>query len=368
MIAFIQGGFSAVGGIEVFAGELMLALNSGGFQAELFCWDAALDNENPALDQLINRGIVVNRIGWRWGCRWGLPDRIMVFQNRSRLRDADVLVLGKLLHPSVHRRLRDLGKKMILITPYRPGEIWSKSCSERLLLNSFDLIIVQAPSFEGDLRDLGYEGKVVVIPLIPPDVQPSSSWPANPPLRIGFLGRLVPDKNLEYLFQAFRILREKGIVAELHLYGDGPDRLKLVRCAAEMHMAAQVEFHGVQSRAEIPTAIDSCRVFAFSSRTEGQCLAALEILSRGRPIVATPVGAFPEILKDERLGGLAPLDDPNTFAYVLEAVCTGGRRGAGSASSIQDAYYERFPRQQIVSEYLRTLGSYAPPRSVDVAS
>lgn len=363
-VTFVQGGFAEVGGIETFASDLLLALYGLDLKAELVCWDSATIGGNGLLDVLEHSGIQVHRSAWRWGCRWGWPDRLMAFEYKKQIRDANLLVFGKLLHPSVHERLRSLGKRMMFITPYRPSEMWSGRHSDSLLLNSFEKIIVQAPSFETDLRELGYQGEVVLLPYIPPEVQAASSWPAYPPLRIGFLGRFVPDKNLDYLFQSFRILRESGVAAELHLFGDGPERERLVRFAADLQVAEYVVFHGVQSRARIQAAIDTCHIFAFSSRTEGQCLAALEILARGRPIVATPVGAFPEILRDARLGAMSPLNEPEAFAHVLKDVGSHVAEGVSTPSTVQEVYRQRFPRRQVIDQYVLAFGCNAQSRKM----
>ncbi|MGO9336309.1 MAG: glycosyltransferase [Terracidiphilus sp.] len=321
----------------------------------LICWNAG--DAERTLDDILNAGISVHSSEWRWGCRWGWPDKVMVRQEWKNLVDADLLVFGKLLHEDVHRGLARLHKRMILITPYRPAEMWRGRRQDDLLLNSFEAIVVQASSFEEDLRALGYRGRIVTLPYLPPGVSEPAPWPQNGLLQIGFLGRLVPDKNVKYLLAAFSRLYEMGTEARLHLYGDGPERDALQSLTAQLGLTDRVRFHGSRRRDEIAAAIDLCHLFAFSSSTEGQCLAALEILARGRPVVGTPVGAFPEFLQS-LLGCVAPLNDLDAYACALRATGSWALEGKVSPADVQQAYMRRFDRAQVIDEYMSLFGCY----------
>ena len=354
-ITFVHGGFAKVGGIETFAADLLSALRARKLQTELICWSGRGRNENPTLTGLTKSGVKISRSNWRRGCRWGWPDTAMVLHGWKRLADSEILVFGKVLHPSAHRRILTLRRRMVLITPYRPMEMWGERQPDRQILNSFESIIVQAHAFEDDLRRLGYEGKIFNLPYIPPDVESSSGWPASSQLQIGYLGRLVADKNLKYLIVSFSRLRAMGVEAQLHIFGDGPERHAIQSLTNELKLAAHIQFHGNQDRTEIPAAIDSCHLFAFSSRTEGQCLSSLEILARGRRVLGTPVGAFPEFLSG-LLGSIAPLDDPAAFASALKEIAKPVLEGRITPADVQQAYQSRFPRQQVIEGYLRVFG------------
>jgi glycosyltransferase involved in cell wall biosynthesis len=279
----------------------------------------------------------------------------MVLHSWKRLADSEVLVFGKLIHPSAHRLILRLRKKMMLITPYRPEEMWKDQQPDSEILNSFESIISQGHTFEDDLRRFGYRGKTFILPYLPPEAESASRWPASLRLQVGYLGRLVPDKNLKYLIVSFSRLRTMGVDAQLHIFGDGPERNAIQSLTNELNLAAHIQLHGNQDRIAIPAAIDSCHLFAFSSTTEGQCLSALEILARGRRVLGTPVGAFPEFLSG-LLGGIAPLDDPTAFATALKAIAKPVLEATITPTEVQQAYRDRFPRQQVIEGYLRAFG------------
>jgi glycosyltransferase involved in cell wall biosynthesis len=168
----------------------------------------------------------------------------------------------------------------------------------------------------------------------------------------------VPQKNLLYLLDAFTAIisdtnnfNTEQCPWELHFFGDGNDRQELVSATSIRGLQKYVHFHGRIPHDSVSAAIDHCHLFAFSSITEGQCLAALEILSRGRPIVATPVGAFPEILIDPELGSIAPLNETNQFARALIGVATRLMDGRVTPSAVQSRFCQRFCHDEIVERY-----------------
>ncbi len=353
-VTVVHGGFAKVGGIETFTADLVLALIARKVETELICWSAGGENENPDLRKLADANATICRTEWRWGCRWGWPDLLMAQRHWKRLVDADLLVFGKVLDGSIHRRLSRLSKRMILITPYRPAEMWKRK-PDNIVLDSFDTIVVQSASFEEDLRAFGYRGRVAVLPYLPPEVSEPSPWPETSVLQVGFLGRLVPDKNVSYLIRAVSSLRASGTEARLHIYGDGPERNELQQLTKQLRLADRVQFHGSKHRTAIVTAIDCCHMFAFTSTTEGQCLAALEIAARGRPVVATPVGVFPETLRDG-LGQIAPLDDAEAYAAVLKATAEAIFSGRIRPGGVQQAYLRRFDRARVIDGYMHVFG------------
>jgi glycosyltransferase involved in cell wall biosynthesis len=354
------GGFAPIGGIETFLYSVALELPSRGVAPSVLCWGT----RGQLLTQLGTAAIPVSRLPWRWGCRWGGPDWFLLPFGLRELGRADVVLFGKLFHEPVQRRLSAWkksrgGPPFILVTPYRPAEMWGDDPPGRDVLESFEVIVVQSPAFAQDLKSVGFEGEIRVLPYLPPACESASPLPPTPPLRIGFLGRLAPQKNLAYLLNAFAEVR-RSIEAELWIYGDGPERLSLTRLAERLGIARCVRFHGPVPRGEVARAVDSCHLFAFTSLTEGQCLAALEIVARGRTLVATPVGVFPELLRNPIFGRLAPLNSAEAFAAVVldqaRTVIAAGNRLVGQ---VQQAFASCFPREEILDQYAQLIRSLA---------
>jgi glycosyltransferase involved in cell wall biosynthesis len=142
---------------------------------------------------------------------------------------------------------------------------------------------------------------------------------------------------------------------EFHLYGDGSESKAATLLARQLGIQRIAFFHGNLSRSQIGAAIDSCHFFAFASTTEGQCLAALEILARGRPILATPVGAFPHILRDASFGTMAPSANLLEFTAALASMIEAAEGRRMDYASIRDAYARRFSYSEILDGYCREL-------------
>ncbi|MGA2115777.1 MAG: glycosyltransferase [Bryobacteraceae bacterium] len=239
--------------------------------------------------------------------------------------------------------------------------MWAAGVPPQDVLNCFDTIVVQGASFETELRGYSYRGDVRVLPYLPPLCGDPTPFPSPSVTRVGYLGRLAAQKNLAYLVQAFCVARRNGLDAELHIFGAGPERGALQARAEQMGVSHLVCFHGSKAHREVPAAIDSCHMFAFTSISEGQCLAALEILARGRPVVATPVGAFPEFLSDGLLGTLAAPDQPEEFARSLVTVARQIRENTFTPNGVQAAYRKRFPREQVIQGYVDLISECERP-------
>jgi glycosyltransferase involved in cell wall biosynthesis len=359
-VLFYAGGFAPIGGIEAFICDLSGALASRNDSIEVLCWGP----ESDRLSDIAHWGRV-RRQRFRWGCRVFAPDlALAACAGVQRVMRHDVVVLTKMPPWPVLRLLRHASRirryrPLVYVTPYRPREMWRDTTPPRAMLNLMDAIIVQASGFAEDLRSFGYRGAIATIPYIPPRLDPPSALPdCGDVIRIGFIGRLVPQKNLPYLLKAFAHLlagdsasRSAPRSWELHLFGDGDQRPALENTASVLGLQGQIQFHGAIPHDAVTAAIDRCHLFAFSSIAEGQCLAALEILARGRPIVATPVGAFPEILTIPELGVIAPLDDAAQFARALAQVGSNLIEGRTRPQAVQGRFAGQLCHDKIVQKY-----------------
>ena len=355
-ILVYAGGFAPVGGIESFIHALATSLVDRETQVTVLCWG----KRSPLLDAIGRQNVTIRRVPVQRGCRYAIPDLLLAVVHgvREILRQ-DVTVLTKLPPEPLQSFLdwvarRSARRRFIYVTPYRPSEMWSEKPPSRHVLNSLDTIIVQANDFAEDLRRFHYRGTVEIIPYIPPATSRTASLPAGRGIRVGFLGRLVPQKNVAHLLKAFSLIGTEQPADrswELHIFGDGVERARLQDMAGHLGIAQRVCFHGMVRGGQVAEAIDQCHLFAFPSVSEGQCLAALEILARGRPIVATPVGAFPEILSNPEFGAIGPLHDVEGFARVLSRIGTAVVQEHLTPHAIQTSFGRVFSRPQVIDRY-----------------
>jgi glycosyltransferase involved in cell wall biosynthesis len=370
-LLFYIGGFAPIGGIETFVHDVLLGIGSAISNRRLLIWGNS-PAKSAVLAELCASGVQVDHTGWRWGCRWNIPDIVLLPAGVFAVRRSDVVVF-KRPPPRVILRLLRLARRcsrrkpdFVLITPYRPAEYWKTKPSAGELSN-FDTIVVQSEEGREDLRRFDYLGKIHTIPLLPPPPEPTQELPSrrNPQLiRLGFLGRFEPQKNLTFLLDVFQILSGSGSGPsrkyELHLFGDGSElpKLRSMCSALQLH---NVVFHGGVAHPDTPRAIDSCDLFMNTSVSEGQCLVAFEVLSRGRAMVATPVGALPEVLASRELGRLAPAESATAFATAVAELASLVQQGRLTAESVAQAFRARYDRAAILQEYIKLFAGEVQP-------
>jgi glycosyltransferase involved in cell wall biosynthesis len=145
------------------------------------------------------------------------------------------------------------------------------------------------------------------------------------------LGRLVKRKNFTLLLQAFSQVQRR-LPARLVIIGEGPERPFLEQEIARLRLP-DVSLAGASVN---PWAnIARADVFAMSSLDEAFCLAIVEAMACGVPIVATDaVGGGPRaILEDGRYGSLVRSGDAVALADALLAVLSSAEVGARLAGT-----------------------------------
>jgi glycosyltransferase involved in cell wall biosynthesis len=74
------------------------------------------------------------------------------------------------------------------------------------------------------------------------------------------------------------------------------------------------------SRHDLLKLVAAADIFVLASSQEGLPISLVEAMALGRACIATPVGAIPEALEQERNGILVPPNDPETLATAIRAL------------------------------------------------
>lgn len=174
------------------------------------------------------------------------------------------------------------------------------------------------------------------------------------PPRLLHVGRLVPEKGTDIVIAALRAVVERASETHLQIAGDGPLHETLMRRAAELGVADRVEVLGFIEQPVLSRLFADASIVVQPSRREGIPLAALEAAHAGRPVIATAVGGFPELVIDGETGLLVPPESPPAVAEAILRLIgdpQGARRMGANArrraqemfrwSDYVDAYDER---------------------------
>ncbi len=153
-----------------------------------------------------------------------------------------------------------------------------------------------------------------VDPLGAPETLSSAELAARAPMVL-FVGRLVPDKDLPTLIEAFARVTHPG--ARLAIVGDGPLRSEIEARVASLGLAPRVDFLGYVAD---PSGIyRQARCIVLTSRFESFGNAIAEALAHGLPVVTTAAAGPAEILEQGRFGTVVPIGDVEAVAHALDA-------------------------------------------------
>ncbi len=203
---------------------------------------------------------------------------------------------------------------------------YSRAIDKHLALTSYmkDLLV----------RDGIAADRVEVHPNFIPD--PGAPAKSGRRARSGalFIGRLVPEKGVETLIDAWRILGPDA--PQLQIIGDGPQRSQLEAIAPD-----NVSFAGEIPNHRVAGELANAEALVFPSEwPEGLGLSWVEALASATPVIYSDIGNFTELLDQARCGYSFTTGSCESLAKAADAFFAssiGERETLGTAAR---SYYE----------------------------
>jgi glycosyltransferase involved in cell wall biosynthesis len=152
---------------------------------------------------------------------------------------------------------------------------------------------------------------------------------AGPPTLLT-VARLVPQKGLDVLIKAMKIVTASVPTARLLIAGEGPERRSIEALTAALELDDAVSLLG--HRNDVSELMRAAWVLVHPARWEGFGLVFLEAMREALPIIATRVGAVPEIVVDGVTGRVVPPEHPTALADAIVGMLADSsfRRSAGA--------------------------------------
>jgi glycosyltransferase involved in cell wall biosynthesis len=202
------------------------------------------------------------------------------------------------------------------------------------------------------------------------------AWPHQGPLtpgapRSGVLAvaRLSPEKGLDVLLAAARLVADAEPSAHFTIAGEGPETRSLLQLRHRLNLTASVRFLGV--RHDIAALLRSAAVFVSPSRQEAGPLAVLEAMAAGAAVLATAVGGTPEVVIEDETGLLVVPEDPDALAAGLLRLLTDralrARLGDTARQAVLRDHTLDHQVEQTIDVYRRLLVAGAPAGGAGLA-
>ena len=180
------------------------------------------------------------------------------------------------------------------------------------------------------------------------------SRPASPATFI-FVGRLVGTKGVGVLLAAAQKLKAQGHVFRVKIIGDGPDRESLQAQSRSSGLDGCVEFLGRMADDRMEEVLAGATAVVMPSLAgEVFGLVAAESMLRGRPVIASDIGALREVVGEDGLL-FEPGDETGLMVHMRQLLENTIQAAELGRQALQRAM-ELFSEERMVQQHFSLYG------------
>jgi len=187
------------------------------------------------------------------------------------------------------------------------AEFYWQNC-RRIYQKNIDLLIAPSQFVKNQLVQHGFdEQKIVVLAHF---IKPNKLFvqPAADKNYLLYFGRLEESKGVAILLRALKLTADQKL--KLKIAGQGPQLAALKQLAEKLDLGERVEFLDQKNETELAELISQSKGVVIPSLVhETFGLAVLESFNQGKAVIASRVGALPEIVSEEKNGLLFAAGD-----------------------------------------------------------
>jgi len=357
-----------VGGAEDHLLSLVRNLDPGRVRPSVCC----IGRRGPIGAEIEAAGVPVTELG---RLRTGGFDRGIVSLLRERIRREKIdLVHSHMYHANLYGRLAAFREGVRAVVSVH--NTYVRARMRRRILNRWlarrtPVVLAGSEAIRDDI--LRFDGvppqKVRVVPYgVDVDRFQSALDRAEARARlgepggrflVGTVGRLEEQKGQKDLVAAVARLRREGVPATLLLVGSGREEARLREQVLAEGIEGDVRFLG--TRRDLPELFRAMDVFAFPSLWEGFPIALLSAMAAGLPVVVTPVGGVPEVVRHGANGLIVPAGDSRALAEAIRNVHddpgAASALGRAASATIRERYSQRSTALRIMDIYDEVLAA-----------
>lgn len=131
---------------------------------------------------------------------------------------------------------------------------------------------------------------------------------------IGFIGRLRPTKGIMNFVQAIPLLLKQCNDLEFLIGGDGPLFGEIAQTLKHTNLSNKVKLTGWIPDEELIEYLNELRLLVLPSYAEGLPTIILEAMACGTPVLVTPIGGIPDLIKDGINGFIMENNSPECIS------------------------------------------------------
>ncbi|MEM1355063.1 MAG: glycosyltransferase family 4 protein [Planctomycetota bacterium] len=178
-----------------------------------------------------------------------------------------------------------------------------------------------------------------------------------------YTGKLNRGKGLELLLRSWKTIAPEYEDAHLVLVGGGANQhlsceQRLLDFVAEHALGDRVTFTGNVSN--VSEYLQAADLFVFPSESEALGLSLVEAMACGLPAVATAVGGILDVIDDERVGLLSPVDDELAFTAQVRRLLDDPSLAAGLAKAGQASVTRCFGMTGVARQHIELFNELSP--------
>lgn len=224
--------------------------------------------------------------------------------------------------------IRKLGSSPLVITNHglnsQTAPPWFQdiytATGARFTFNAADKIICYTESEKAELLKLKIPSEKIEV--IHNGIDTEHFIPAKEPAfdkkRLLWIGRYAKGKGVDYLIDAFNILKSEHPDATLTMIGKGPDKSKIVQKIQDLNLDKDIRMEEFIPNSEIVQLYQQSSVFVLPSLEEGVPRTILEAMACSVPVVCTRLPQLVDIV--EGSGLLVPLKDSQALADNISKI------------------------------------------------
>jgi glycosyltransferase involved in cell wall biosynthesis len=204
-------------------------------------------------------------------------------------------------------------------------------------------VIVDSVSTKRRLAGMvrGAERIRVISPGIDLSRLPATSATAERDPRLAaVVSRLAPNKGVDVLLRAWRLVEDRHGDVRLLIGGTGRSEGELKALARDLGLR-RVEFLGFVSEDRKWELLGRCAVYPFPTHIEGLPIGILEAMALGAPVVSTRVPGVVDVIDDRSTGLLVEPGDPASLAEGIHELFSDPELGAQLAKNARAALEAR---------------------------